>query len=157
MHFSQILFFLIFLKVTKSNTNPDDLGGLANELTNEFGNLANEAKYAAMTAENDEVNSQAYHSSSVYLSITLSYTLLFVSRLVLTLKSKWVSWVSAVQDWWQKLELYSAVPTTPLQRKSWLRVPAKSLRRSDNNYKCISFHFFVFTFSFCICHDIYLG
>lgn len=99
MHFSQILFFLIFLKVTKSNTNPDDLGGLANELTNEFGNLANEAKYAAMTAENDEVNSQAYHSSSVCLSISLSYTPFFVSRLVLTLKSKWVSWVSAVQDW----------------------------------------------------------
>lgn len=73
MHFSQILFFLIFLKVTKSNTNPDDLGGLANELTNEFGNLANEAKYAAMTAENDEVNSQAYHSSSVYLPTYQSF------------------------------------------------------------------------------------
>uniref|UniRef100_A0A8C9ZK68 Talin 1 n=1 Tax=Sander lucioperca TaxID=283035 RepID=A0A8C9ZK68_SANLU len=41
--------------VTKSNTNPDDLGGLANQLTNEFGNLANEAKYAAVTAENDEI------------------------------------------------------------------------------------------------------
>uniref|UniRef100_A0A7N6B6Z0 Talin 1 n=1 Tax=Anabas testudineus TaxID=64144 RepID=A0A7N6B6Z0_ANATE len=43
--------------VTKSNTNPDDLGGLANELTNEFGNLANEAKYAAVTAENNEIGS----------------------------------------------------------------------------------------------------
>ncbi|XP_060890598.1 talin-1 isoform X3 [Labrus mixtus] len=43
--------------VTKSNTNPDDLGGLANHLTNEFGNLADEAKYAAMTAENDEIGS----------------------------------------------------------------------------------------------------
>ncbi|XP_056287859.1 talin-1 isoform X1 [Pseudoliparis swirei] len=43
--------------VTKSNTNPDDLGGLANHLTNEFGNLANEAKYAAVTAENDEIGS----------------------------------------------------------------------------------------------------
>uniref|UniRef100_A0A8C4IDX7 I/LWEQ domain-containing protein n=1 Tax=Dicentrarchus labrax TaxID=13489 RepID=A0A8C4IDX7_DICLA len=43
--------------VTKSNTNPDDLGGLANQLTNEFGNLANEAKYAAVTAENDEIGS----------------------------------------------------------------------------------------------------
>uniref|UniRef100_A0AAQ5X3I9 Talin 1 n=1 Tax=Amphiprion ocellaris TaxID=80972 RepID=A0AAQ5X3I9_AMPOC len=43
--------------VTKSNTNPDDLGGLANQLTNEFGNLADEAKYAAMTAENDEIGS----------------------------------------------------------------------------------------------------
>ncbi|KAM7393412.1 hypothetical protein PAMA_008188 [Pampus argenteus] len=43
--------------VTKSNTNPDDLGGLANQLTNEFGNLADEAKYAAVTAENDEIGS----------------------------------------------------------------------------------------------------
>nr|XP_061836684.1 talin-1-like isoform X1 [Nerophis lumbriciformis] len=43
--------------VTKSNTNPDDLGGLANHLTNEFGNLADEAKYAAITAENDEIGS----------------------------------------------------------------------------------------------------
>lgn len=43
--------------VTKSNTNPDDLGGLANQLTSEFGNLANEAKYAALTAENDEIGS----------------------------------------------------------------------------------------------------
>lgn len=55
MYFCQLLYFLVFPQVTKSNTNPDDLGGLANELTNEFGNLANEAKYAAMTAENDEV------------------------------------------------------------------------------------------------------
>uniref|UniRef100_A0A8C6KCU1 Talin 1 n=1 Tax=Nothobranchius furzeri TaxID=105023 RepID=A0A8C6KCU1_NOTFU len=43
--------------VTKSNTNPDDLGGLANQLTNNFGNLANEAKYAALTAENDDIGS----------------------------------------------------------------------------------------------------
>lgn len=51
---TQLMWFFIF-QVTKSNTNPDDLGGLANQLTNEFGNLANEAKYAAVTAENDEV------------------------------------------------------------------------------------------------------
>uniref|UniRef100_A0A6Q2Y6K9 Talin 1 n=1 Tax=Esox lucius TaxID=8010 RepID=A0A6Q2Y6K9_ESOLU len=43
--------------VTKSNTNPDELGGLASELTNEFGDLATEAKYAAITAENDEIGS----------------------------------------------------------------------------------------------------
>uniref|UniRef100_H3CHP1 Talin 1 n=1 Tax=Tetraodon nigroviridis TaxID=99883 RepID=H3CHP1_TETNG len=43
--------------VTKSNTNPDDLGGLANQLTNEFGELAGEAKSAALTAENDEIGS----------------------------------------------------------------------------------------------------
>ncbi|XP_076020392.1 talin-1 isoform X2 [Genypterus blacodes] len=43
--------------VTKSNSNPDDLGGLANQMTNEFGNLADEAKYAAITAENEEIGS----------------------------------------------------------------------------------------------------
>lgn len=55
MYFTHLMWLLISLQVTKSNTNPDDLGGLANQLTNEFGNLANEAKYAAITAENDEV------------------------------------------------------------------------------------------------------
>uniref|UniRef100_A0A8C9R894 Talin 1 n=1 Tax=Scleropages formosus TaxID=113540 RepID=A0A8C9R894_SCLFO len=43
--------------VTKSNTNPDELGGLANQLTSEFGELASEAKSAAITAENDEIGS----------------------------------------------------------------------------------------------------
>uniref|UniRef100_A0A8B9HEU0 Talin-1 n=1 Tax=Astyanax mexicanus TaxID=7994 RepID=A0A8B9HEU0_ASTMX len=43
--------------VTKSNTNPDELGGLANQLTNEFGDLASEAKCAVITAENDEIGS----------------------------------------------------------------------------------------------------
>ncbi|XP_058268728.1 talin-1 isoform X2 [Hemibagrus wyckioides] len=43
--------------VTKSNTNPDELGGLANQLTTEFGDLASEAKCAAITAENDEIGS----------------------------------------------------------------------------------------------------
>ncbi|XP_062870852.1 talin-1 isoform X2 [Trichomycterus rosablanca] len=43
--------------VTKSNTNPDELGGLANQLTNEFGDLASEARGAAITAENDEIGS----------------------------------------------------------------------------------------------------
>uniref|UniRef100_A0AAR2KJI2 Talin 1 n=1 Tax=Pygocentrus nattereri TaxID=42514 RepID=A0AAR2KJI2_PYGNA len=49
--------------VTKSNTNPDELGGLAGQLTTEFGDLASEAKCAAITAENDEVTLQ--HSSRV--------------------------------------------------------------------------------------------
>jgi talin len=49
--------------VTKSNTNPDDLGGLANQITNEFGDLANEAKYAAITAENEEVNGKDNHGT----------------------------------------------------------------------------------------------
>uniref|UniRef100_A0AAR2JNY5 Talin 1 n=1 Tax=Pygocentrus nattereri TaxID=42514 RepID=A0AAR2JNY5_PYGNA len=43
--------------VTKSNTNPDELGGLAGQLTTEFGDLASEAKCAAITAENDEIGS----------------------------------------------------------------------------------------------------
>lgn len=45
-------------QVTKSNTNPNELGGLANQLTNEFGELASEAKCAAITAESDEVQVQ---------------------------------------------------------------------------------------------------
>ncbi|KAA0703636.1 Talin-1 [Triplophysa tibetana] len=43
--------------VTKSNNNPDELGGLANQLTTEFGDLASEARCAAMTAESDEIGS----------------------------------------------------------------------------------------------------
>ncbi|NXL10834.1 TLN1 protein, partial [Mesembrinibis cayennensis] len=41
--------------VTKSTTNPDELGTLANQLTNDYGQLAQEAKPAALTAENEEV------------------------------------------------------------------------------------------------------
>ncbi len=68
MHFTNVMWFL---QVTKSNTNPDDLGGLANQLTNEFGNLADEAKYAAMTAENDEVNESRHTQHlSVHLHVT---------------------------------------------------------------------------------------
>ncbi|KAF7701326.1 hypothetical protein HF521_002491 [Silurus meridionalis] len=43
--------------VTKSNANPDELGGLANQLTTEFGDLASEARCAAITAESDEIGS----------------------------------------------------------------------------------------------------
>ncbi|XP_072269736.1 talin-1 isoform X2 [Pyxicephalus adspersus] len=43
--------------VTKSTTNPDELGTLANQLTNDYGQLAHEAKPAAMTAENEEIGS----------------------------------------------------------------------------------------------------
>uniref|UniRef100_A0A8C3BGS1 Talin 1 n=1 Tax=Cairina moschata TaxID=8855 RepID=A0A8C3BGS1_CAIMO len=43
--------------VTKSTTNPDELGILANQLTNEYGQLAQEAKPAALTAENEEIGS----------------------------------------------------------------------------------------------------
>uniref|UniRef100_A0A8C3IH23 Talin 1 n=1 Tax=Chrysemys picta bellii TaxID=8478 RepID=A0A8C3IH23_CHRPI len=41
--------------VTKSTTNPDELGTLANQLTSDYGQLAHQAKPAAITAENDEV------------------------------------------------------------------------------------------------------
>ncbi|GCB73134.1 hypothetical protein scyTo_0006641 [Scyliorhinus torazame] len=41
--------------VTKSTTNPDELGTLANQLTSDYGHLAQEAKPAAITAENDEI------------------------------------------------------------------------------------------------------
>lgn len=57
--------------MTKSNTNPDDLGGLANQLTNEFGNLADEAKYAAVTAENNEVSDSKLCSSHLFFSETV--------------------------------------------------------------------------------------
>ncbi|NWT02773.1 TLN1 protein, partial [Mionectes macconnelli] len=43
--------------VTKSTTNPDELGILANQLTNDYGQLAQEAKLAALTAENEEIGS----------------------------------------------------------------------------------------------------
>uniref|UniRef100_A0A8C4XPJ1 Uncharacterized protein n=1 Tax=Falco tinnunculus TaxID=100819 RepID=A0A8C4XPJ1_FALTI len=41
--------------VTKSTTNPDDSGILANQLTNDYGQLVQEAKPAALTTENKEV------------------------------------------------------------------------------------------------------
>uniref|UniRef100_A0A674KCX0 Talin 1 n=1 Tax=Terrapene triunguis TaxID=2587831 RepID=A0A674KCX0_9SAUR len=43
--------------VTKSTTNPDELGTLANQLTSDYGQLAHQAKPAAITAENDEIGS----------------------------------------------------------------------------------------------------
>lgn len=140
--------------MTKSNTNPDDLGGLANELTNEFGNLANEAKYAAVTAENHEVNQT--NVSNVWSVYTWKVSFpqfscchVFVSRLVLILRSRWVSWVLPAQVWWQKLELFSAALMTPLLRKSWLKAHGKSLRRSEHKLTHnLSFEFFFGQFVF---------
>ncbi|XP_062984421.1 talin-1 isoform X2 [Elgaria multicarinata webbii] len=43
--------------VTKSTTNPDELGTLANQLTSDYGQLALQAKPAAITAENEEIGS----------------------------------------------------------------------------------------------------
>ncbi|KAG8131388.1 hypothetical protein E2320_017964 [Naja naja] len=42
-------------QVTKSTTNPDELGTLANQLTTDYGHLALQAKPAALTAENEEI------------------------------------------------------------------------------------------------------
>lgn len=47
---------LLPLQVTKSTTNPDELGILANQLTSDYGQLAHQAKPAALTAENEEVS-----------------------------------------------------------------------------------------------------
>lgn len=77
------MWFLISLKVTKSNTNPDDLGAFANQLTNEFGNLANEAKYAAMTAENNEVNKTKQYSRYCLLRDTSDHASSFIALILL--------------------------------------------------------------------------
>lgn len=50
-------------QVTKSTTNPDELGILANQLTHDYGQLAQEAKPAALTAENEEVRALGKHWS----------------------------------------------------------------------------------------------
>ncbi|KAM4050130.1 LOW QUALITY PROTEIN: talin-1 [Anomaloglossus baeobatrachus] len=43
--------------VTKSTTNPDELGTLASQLTSDYSQLAHEAKPASVTAENEEIGS----------------------------------------------------------------------------------------------------
>ncbi|NXI51099.1 TLN1 protein, partial [Chloroceryle aenea] len=48
-------------QVTQSPTNPDELGILPNHLTNDYGQLAQEAKPAALTAENEEIGSHIKH------------------------------------------------------------------------------------------------
>lgn len=45
--------------VTKSNTSPEELGPLANQLTSDYGRLASQAKPAAVAAENEEVTMAA--------------------------------------------------------------------------------------------------
>ncbi|NXF60626.1 TLN1 protein, partial [Ciccaba nigrolineata] len=47
--------------VTKSTTNPDELGILASQLTNEYRKLAQETKLAALTAENKEIGFHIKH------------------------------------------------------------------------------------------------
>uniref|UniRef100_A0A8C0XQC8 Talin-1 n=1 Tax=Castor canadensis TaxID=51338 RepID=A0A8C0XQC8_CASCN len=47
--------------VTKSNTSPEELGPLANQLTSDYGRLASEAKPAAVAAENEEIGAHIKH------------------------------------------------------------------------------------------------
>ncbi|PKU29511.1 talihypothetical protein [Limosa lapponica baueri] len=42
-------------KMTKSVTNPEELGGLASQMTNDYGHLALQGRMAAATAEPEEV------------------------------------------------------------------------------------------------------
>lgn len=41
--------------MTKSVTNPEELGGLASQMTNDYGHLALQGRMAAATAEPEEV------------------------------------------------------------------------------------------------------
>uniref|UniRef100_A0A5F9CM20 Talin 1 n=1 Tax=Oryctolagus cuniculus TaxID=9986 RepID=A0A5F9CM20_RABIT len=47
--------------VTKSNTSPEELGPLANQLTSDYGRLASEAKPAAVAAESEEIGAHIKH------------------------------------------------------------------------------------------------
>ncbi|MBZ3869728.1 Talin-1 [Sciurus carolinensis] len=47
--------------VTKSNTSPEELGPLANQLTSDYGRLALQAKPAAVAAENEEIGAHIKH------------------------------------------------------------------------------------------------
>ncbi|MEE6527684.1 hypothetical protein FKM82_029243, partial [Ascaphus truei] len=44
--------------MTKSVTNPEELGGLASQVTSDYGNLAVQGRMAAVTAEPKEVGFQ---------------------------------------------------------------------------------------------------
>lgn len=53
-----IFLFLLpvfFFQMTKSVTNPEELGGLASQMTNDYGHLALQGRMAAATAEPEEV------------------------------------------------------------------------------------------------------
>lgn len=52
-----MLFLLpvFFLQMTKSVTNPEELGGLASQMTSDYGHLALQGRMAAATAEPEEV------------------------------------------------------------------------------------------------------
>lgn len=46
---------VFFFQMTKSVTNPEELGGLASQMTNDYGHLALQGRMAAATAEPEEV------------------------------------------------------------------------------------------------------
>lgn len=46
---------VFFFQMTKSVTNPEELGGLASQMTTDYGHLALQGQMAAATAEPEEV------------------------------------------------------------------------------------------------------
>lgn len=46
---------VFFFQMTKSVTNPEELGGLASQMTSDYGQLALQGQMAAATAEPEEV------------------------------------------------------------------------------------------------------
>jgi hypothetical protein len=46
---------VFFFQMTKSVTNPEELGGLASQMTSDYGHLALQGQMAAATAEPEEV------------------------------------------------------------------------------------------------------
>ena len=46
---------VFFFQMTKSVTNPEELGGLASQMTSDYGQLALQGQLAAATAEPEEV------------------------------------------------------------------------------------------------------
>uniref|UniRef100_A0A803WDT3 Talin 2 n=1 Tax=Ficedula albicollis TaxID=59894 RepID=A0A803WDT3_FICAL len=49
---------VFFFQMTKSVTNPEELGGLASQMTNDYGHLALQGRMAAATAEPEEIGFQ---------------------------------------------------------------------------------------------------
>lgn len=50
-----LLIGVFFFQMTKSVTNPEELGGLASQMTTDYGHLAFQGRMAAATAEPEEV------------------------------------------------------------------------------------------------------
>lgn len=52
---SMCVLLVFFFQMTKSVTNPEELGGLASQMTTDYGHLALQGQMAAATAEPEEV------------------------------------------------------------------------------------------------------